>query len=119
MLLLDDQPSRSEGGIEVRDAGFECRHLDYVVVRVGERERVDFGQGDRVVLEHRGCGRRVKLDGVVYRLVRTNDIIAVIEGGKEVRDMATKTTKKAPAKKTATAAKAARKGGKCGGKKCK
>ncbi|MCF0231620.1 MAG: hypothetical protein HUJ63_05000 [Enterococcus sp.] len=121
-LLLDDQPSRSEGGVEIRDKGFECRHLDYVVVRVGTEESADFGQGDRVVLAHRGCGRRVTIDGTVYRLVRIDDVIAKVESdGKEVRDMAcAKTAKKAAcgACKGGAAAKKGKAAGKAG-KACK
>lgn len=78
ILLYDDQPEYSEGGIVVRkDVG--CDHLDFLVVSIGERENVDFGSGDRVVVSDPNVGRRVMLDGVVYRLVRVADIIAVME----------------------------------------
>lgn len=56
-------------------------NMDYLVVRVGETESVDFGQGDRVVLADPNVGRSVRLDGVDYRLVRTTDVIAVLENG--------------------------------------
>ena len=77
VLLLDDQPERDEGGVIVRSSGYD--HMDFVVVAVGERETVDFGVGDRVVLADRYAGRRVMLDGVLYRLVRTTDIVAAVE----------------------------------------
>ena len=78
VLLLDDQPEYVEGGIVVRKE-FGCDHMDFLVVAVGEREDVDFGVGDRVVVRDPNVGRRVMLDGTVYRLVRVSDIIAMIE----------------------------------------
>ena len=82
VLLLDDQPETVEGGVIVRRK-FGTHHHDFYVVRVGEKEQVDFGQGDRVLVEDPNAGRRVMLDGVVYRLVRVEDIIAVLETSKE------------------------------------
>lgn len=78
VLLLDDQPERIEGGVIVRQEIWRSTHLDYTVVRVGEKENVDFGQGDRVVLADPNAGRPVMIDGTVFRLVRVSDIIAVI-----------------------------------------
>jgi co-chaperonin GroES (HSP10) len=78
VLLLDDQPEMVEGGVIVqRRAG--VTHHDFPVVRVGEHEDCDFGQGDVVVVSDPNAGRRVMIDGVVYRLVRTSDVIAVVE----------------------------------------
>ena len=74
VLLVDDQPEYVDGGIVVRK-DFGCDHMDFVVVAVG----VDFGVGDRVVVRDPNVGRRVMLDGTVYRLVRVSDIIAVME----------------------------------------
>lgn len=78
VLLLDDQDETVQDGIIV-NRGPWAVNMDYYVVRVGTDENVDFGQGDRVVLEHPDRGRRLKLDGVPYRLVRVSDIIGVIE----------------------------------------
>ena len=78
VLLVDDQPEYVDGGIVVRK-DFGCDHMDFVVVAVGETETVDFGVGDRVVVRDPNVGRRVMLDGTVYRLVRVSDIIAVME----------------------------------------
>ncbi len=78
VLLLDDQPEYVEGGIVVRKE-FGCDHMDFLIVAGGEREDVDFGVGDRVVVRDPNVGRRVMLDGTVYRLVRVSDIIAMIE----------------------------------------
>ena len=81
VLLLDDQPERIEGGVIVRQEIWRRTHLDYTVVRVGEKENVDFGQGDRVVLADPNVGRPDMIDGTVFRLVRVSDIIAVITQG--------------------------------------
>ena len=81
VLLLDDQPERIEGGVIVRQEIWRRTHLDYTVVRVGEKENVDFGQGDRVVLADPNVGRTVMIDGTVFRLVRVSYIIAVMTQG--------------------------------------
>lgn len=78
VLLLDDQPERIEGGVIVRQEIWRRTHLDYTVVRVGEKENAGFGQGDRVVLADPNVGRPVMIDGTVFRLVRVSDIIAVM-----------------------------------------
>lgn len=78
VLLYDDQPETVEGGIVVR-RDFGCGHMDFVVVAVGEREAADFGPGDRVIVSDPNAGRRVMLDGTVFRLVRVTDVLATIE----------------------------------------
>lgn len=78
VLLLDDQPEVNEGGVVVQKK-FGCDHMDFLVVRVGTEEQAGFGQGDRVVVQDPNVGRRVRIDGVVYRLVRVSDVIATIE----------------------------------------
>lgn len=79
VLLLDDQGDELvRGGVVVKNGPWAI-NMDYTVVRVGTEEKVDFGQGDRVVLAHPDRGRRVRLDGVQYRLVRVSDIIGVVE----------------------------------------
>lgn len=79
VLLLDDQGDESvRGGVVVKNGPWAV-NMDYTVVRVGSEEKVDFGQGDRVVLAHPDRGRRVRLNGVQYRLVRVSDIIGVME----------------------------------------
>lgn len=78
VLLLDDQEVQVENGVTVlRRRG--TPYLDHLVVQVGERESVDFGVGDRVVLSDPNAGRRVRIDGTAYRLVRTDDVVAVLE----------------------------------------
>lgn len=79
VLLYDDQPVQSEGGVVAVRSRIEAAHLDYLVVAVGSRENADFGPGDRVVLSAPALGRRVVLDGTVYRLVRVSDVVAVAE----------------------------------------
>jgi co-chaperonin GroES (HSP10) len=76
VLLLDDQEEQLEGGVIV-NRSWGAVHLDYQVVGIGTNERCCFGVGDTVILSDPNAGRRLKLDGVVYRLVRVSDIIAV------------------------------------------
>ena len=78
VLLVDDQPETVDGGVIVRRE-FGNTYLDYYVAAVGEREECDFGAWDRVLLADPNAGRKVMLDGVVYRLVRVTDIIGVVE----------------------------------------
>lgn len=78
VLLLDDQPESVDGGIVVRRE-LGNAYLDYVVVAVGEDEDAGFGPGDRVVVSDPNVGRKVRLDGVVHRVVRVSDVLAVME----------------------------------------
>lgn len=80
VLLVDDQQGWiDEGGVLI-DARLGTDNLDYYVAAVGTEERdLGFGVGDRVVLADPNAGRKVRLDGAAYRLVRTSDIIAVME----------------------------------------
>lgn len=78
VLLVDDQPEYTENGVIIRKT-IGCDHMDFCVVAIGEREDADFGVGDRVVVHDPNIGRRVMIDGVVYRLVRVSDIIAVVD----------------------------------------
>ena len=83
VLLLDDQPGEfvtPEGLVVSR--GFDNVNLDYYVVSVGTDEDCGFGSGDRVVLGDPNAGRKVRLDGIVYRVVRTSDVVAVLDPGR-------------------------------------
>jgi co-chaperonin GroES (HSP10) len=80
VLILDDQPEHVDGGIVLTSKAEACYHMDFTVVAVGTNETVDFGVGDRVVLENANRGRRLMLGGTVYRLVKVTDIIAVMGG---------------------------------------
>lgn len=77
VLLLDDPEETVVNGVVVK-TGIWRTNMDYFVVRVGTYEDVDFGSGDRVILSSPDTGRKIRLDGVPYRLVRTTDVIAVI-----------------------------------------
>lgn len=79
VVLLDDQDRvTKDGGVYV-DSGIWPVNMDFLVVAVGAEEHVDFGVGDRVVVSCPTVGRKVRLDGVVYRVVRVSDILAVLE----------------------------------------
>lgn len=79
VLLLDDDPDETRDGCVVIKTGIWRTNMDYTVVRVGSSERCDFGQGDRVVLRTPDVGRKLRLEGVPMRLVKTEDIIGVVE----------------------------------------
>lgn len=76
VLLYDDQPVQSEGGVVAVRSRTEARYMDYTVV-AGRGE--GFGPGDRVVVSAPAVGKRVVIDGTVYRLVKTDDVLAVLE----------------------------------------
>lgn len=78
VLILDDPDETIENGVVMKRDIWGV-HMDYFVVRVGTEERCDFGPGDRVILSSPDIGRKVKIDGIVYRVVRVSDILAVIE----------------------------------------
>lgn len=76
VLLVDEQPEAVEGGVIV-DRTVGCGRMDFVVAKAPGG--AGFGQGDRVVVSDPNAGRRVKLDGCVYRIVPVSDIVAVME----------------------------------------
>lgn len=79
VLLLDDDPFETvDGGIVVKTGVWRV-NMDYYVLRVGTEENVDFGQGDRVILRTPDVGRKLRIDGTPMRLVRTDDVIGVLE----------------------------------------
>ena len=62
VLLLDDQPEQTVGGVIVRRE-LGNAYLDYLVVAVGTNEDVPYGPGDRVVLSDPNAGRKVSCTG--------------------------------------------------------
>lgn len=78
VLLLDDPDETVVCGVVVK-TGIWRTNMDYYVVRVGTEEKVDFGQGDRVILSSPNVGRKVRLCGCPFRLVRVEDVIAVVQ----------------------------------------
>ena len=76
-LLLDDGPETVEAGRIVVRRAIGCGHMDFYVVRADGT--CDFGTGDRVIIAHQDLGRRILVDGVHLRLVKNEDIIAVVE----------------------------------------
>ncbi len=79
VLLIDEQPKRTAGSLELPSAIMTDR-LDYVVAAVGSSEPdPGFGVGDTVLVDDPTAGRRVTLDGVRYRLVRASSVVGVVE----------------------------------------
>ena len=79
VLLVDGSNEQVECGVVVA-RGTSASYMDYVVAKTGKDDNLGFGQGDRVILADPFAGRRVMLDGAPYRIVRVEDIIAVLEG---------------------------------------
>lgn len=75
VMLVDDQPVQTENGIIV-SRSFGCSHLDFIVAGVNDDDNFEFGQGDRVVISDPNVGKRVMIDGVTYRMVSADSIIA-------------------------------------------
>lgn len=74
VLLLDDPDYTVENGIVI-PTPVRRSNLDYWVVRgCGD----GFGTGDRVVLDDPNSGKKLKLDGVCYRLVKCSSVVAVV-----------------------------------------
>lgn len=74
VMILDDPEYTMENGVVVRTPIWRS-NLDYWVVRGGGE---GFGIGDRVVLDDPMVGRKVKLDGINYRLVPVESVIGII-----------------------------------------
>lgn len=78
-MLIDEQPKRAAGNLELPSAIMTDR-LDYVVAAVGSSEPdPGFGVGDTVLVDDPTAGRRVTLDGVRYRLVKASSVVGVVE----------------------------------------
>ena len=77
--LLVENPRRAKsGGVEIA-AGLWSPFLDYTVLRAPEGE-TGYGVGDRVVVAFTESGRKVSVDGIPCRVVKNDEILAVVEG---------------------------------------
>ena len=75
-LILDDPDWTVENGVVVRTPELWKKNMDYTVVKSSAKE---FGAGDRVILATPNTGRQVRLGGVLYRVVKNEQIIGVVE----------------------------------------
>lgn len=82
VIVYDDQPDTKVGGVAMASS-IGCRHLDFPVVAVNPEDRLGFGVGSVVVLDDPNvagdANHRRMLDGVVYRAVPVEHIVAVKE----------------------------------------
>lgn len=83
MIVHDDQPEEEADGIVIPGTVFGCHHLDFTVVAVNPKDRLDFGVGSVVILDDPNVAgdmnHRRMIDGVVYRAVPVEHIIGVKE----------------------------------------
>lgn len=77
VILLDDPDYTMENGVVVPASVWRV-NMDYWVVR-GSGD--GFGTGDRVIVDDPMTGRKIKVDGVCYRVVRKDSIIGVVDPG--------------------------------------
>lgn len=86
VIVLDDQPDTKVGGVYV-GSNIGCHHLDFTVVAVNPDDHLDFGVGSIVILDdpnvNGDLNHRRMLDGIVYRVVDIEHIIAVKEPGED------------------------------------
>lgn len=75
VILVDDPDYTVENGIVVRTPAYRT-NLDYFVVR-GEGD--GFGVGSRVIIDDPLAGRKIRVDGVHYRVVPVANVIGVVE----------------------------------------
>lgn len=84
VIVHDDQPDTTVGGVHI-GTPFGCRHLDFTVVAVNPEDNLDFGVGSVVILDdpnvNGDLNHRRMIDGIVYRAVDIEHIIAVKELG--------------------------------------
>jgi hypothetical protein len=74
VILFDDPETTEEHGVQVVHGPWK-KNLDYVVAR-GSGD--GFAPGSLVVLDDPNTGRKLKLNGVGYRIVPRTSIIAVV-----------------------------------------
>lgn len=83
VIIHDDQPETTVGGVAIPSSVFGCRHLDFTVVAVNPEDKLDFGVGSVVILDDPNIAgdmnHRRMVDGVVYRAVPVEHIIGVKE----------------------------------------
>lgn len=78
VLLVDEQDGETVvGGIVVR-RNLGCTCMDFAVAATGEGVS-EFGSGDHIVLDDPNVGERIRVDGIVYRLVDVDRVMAVVE----------------------------------------
>lgn len=79
LVSLEKPEKKTESGIFLPENASEDRSSKQgKVIAVGESDKIKVKSGDRVIYTRYG-GTEVKISGVEYTLVKTEDILAVIE----------------------------------------
>ena len=75
VLLVDDPDEVSDGGVVHESLPGRGVNMDFYAATPGP----GFGAGDLVLVSDPNAGRRIKVDGIPYRVVREDEIIGVLE----------------------------------------
>ena len=79
LVSLEKPEKKTESGIFLPENATEDRSSKQgKVIAVGESEKITVKPGNRVIYTRYG-GTEVKVSGIEYTLVKTEDILAVIE----------------------------------------
>lgn len=75
VLLVDDPDEVSDGGVVHANLPGRGVNLDFYAATPGP----GFGAGDVVVISDPNAGRRIKVDGIPYRVVSEDEVVGVLE----------------------------------------
>lgn len=75
VLLADDGEETSDGGIVRANLPGKGVNMDFYAATPGP----GFGAGDLVLISDPNAGRRIKVDGIPYRIVREDEVVGVLE----------------------------------------
>lgn len=75
VLLVDDPDEVSDGGIIHENVPGRGVNMDFYAATPGP----GFGSGDLVLVSDPNAGRRIKVDGIPYRVVREDEVVGVLE----------------------------------------
>lgn len=86
VVKLLEAKEKTSGGIFLPETGQEESHMAEVIA-VGEGKFTESGQlvkpgvsvGDKVVIRGKWAGDNVTIDGVEYKIISDNDILAILE----------------------------------------
>ncbi len=79
VLVKKLQEEEERGIVLPADVERDEKYIKAEVIEVGTAEKIEVQKGDKVLLSSYG-GTEIELDGEEFLIVKTNDILAKIEG---------------------------------------